>query len=352
MGMNWARAFAASGPPPVFAAIGAGGLQRAEELHGTLRLQRSPRQAAILLVLGEIAPDLLPFLQRLHDHLPHPRATIWHRATPPGDWTDPVQAKADGLERTLTDLWRSILSGDRASEPDFLPDKPPNEWRGVGPHGQGGKGMMGGTPYGRPMAMTNDDLRDGLSLDAYSAPFGPFLPMLPPGLILDLTLQGDVIQSATATRPPCPQPGSDDRPGDAIARLMRVMDMPALALRRTRDGLPPAMGIAMLRRAIPDGLGRARDGTDVRDRLDRWRDKDAPQADDGTRLSDLLPGLEWHEAMIVLNSFQPDRIRAICARSGPEGGDEDDKDGNRDAPAHAPPDHGGHQHHDMTGPAA
>ena len=200
MGMSWARAFAASGPPPVFAAIGAGGLQRAEELHGTLRLQRSPRQAAILLVLGEIAPDLLPFLQRLHDHLPHPRATIWHRATPPGDWTDPVQATADGLERTLTDLWRSILSGDRASEPDFLPDKPPNEWRGVGPHGQGGKGMMGGTPYGRPMAMTDDDLRDGLSLDAYSAPFGPFLPMLPPGLILDLTLQGDVIQSASTSR--------------------------------------------------------------------------------------------------------------------------------------------------------
>src|SRR3546814_18792006 len=69
--------------------------------------------------------------------------------------------------------------------------------------------MMGGKPYGRPMAMTDEDLRDGLALDAYTACFGPFLSVLPPGLLLELTLQGDVIQSAKVLRAPFAQDGAD-----------------------------------------------------------------------------------------------------------------------------------------------
>src|SRR3546814_14512508 len=77
--------------------------------------------------------------------------------------------------------------------------------------------MMGGKPYGRPMAMTEDDRRDGLALDAYSATFGPFLPVFPPGLQLSLTLQGDVVQSAEVLRPPVHQ-AAGDAPLRRIAR--------------------------------------------------------------------------------------------------------------------------------------
>lgn len=62
--------------------------------------------------------------------------------------------------------------------------------------------MMGGKPYGRPMAMPTDDLRDGLQLDPLSFSSGPFSAVLPPGLGASLTLHGDVIaEFEVASRP-------------------------------------------------------------------------------------------------------------------------------------------------------
>src|SRR3546814_19371411 len=100
------------------------------------------------------------------------------------------------------------MTGERRSEDDLLPDEPPVAWRGKGDHGQGGEGMMGGKPYGRPMAMTAEDLRDGLALAAYPACFGPFLSVLTPGFLLDLPLQSVVIQSATVFRVHLPKDGA------------------------------------------------------------------------------------------------------------------------------------------------
>src|SRR3546814_14187708 len=87
--------------------------------------------------------------------------------------------------------------------------------------------MMGGKPYGRPMAMTEDDRRDGLALDAYTATFGPFLPVFPPGLQLSLTLQGDVVQSAEVLRPPVHQ-AAGAAPLRRIARFLPLLVLPAL----------------------------------------------------------------------------------------------------------------------------
>ena len=89
-----------------------------------------------------------------------------------------------------------LLRRHRASSPDVLPDLDPAPWRGVGPFGQGGTGMTGGVPYGRPLAGRADD-RDGLKLDQILVRVGPFLPPFPPGLLLDVKLQGDVIQEVT-----------------------------------------------------------------------------------------------------------------------------------------------------------
>src|SRR3546814_3144822 len=93
--------------------------------------------------------------------------------------------------------------------------------------------MMGGKPYGRPMAMTDEDLRDGLALDAYTACFGPFLSVLPPGLLLELTLQGDVIQSAKVLRTPFAQDGADE-PLRRVARLLRLLGLAGAAERFLR----------------------------------------------------------------------------------------------------------------------
>jgi hypothetical protein len=58
---------------------------------------------------------------------------------------------------------------------------------------------MGGMemPAGLPMAERRED-RDGLKLDQLHVPLGPVLPDWPAGLVVRLTLQGDVVQHAEA----------------------------------------------------------------------------------------------------------------------------------------------------------
>jgi hypothetical protein len=54
-----------------------------------------------------------------------------------------------------------------------------------------------GMPGGLPMAERGED-RDGLKLDRLHVQLGPVLPDWPPGLVVRLTLQGDVVQHAEA----------------------------------------------------------------------------------------------------------------------------------------------------------
>ena len=90
------------------------------------------------------------------------------------------------------------------------PPQNPVSWKGKGDHGQGGKGMMMGKPYGRGMGMTGEDLRDGLQLGNTMVSLGPFLPWMPTGLRLSLTLQGDVIQQLKCKTPNMPGPDLDE----------------------------------------------------------------------------------------------------------------------------------------------
>lgn len=336
MGMTWIKRLAAGARVPVFIAMGDGAPAAALTLsrHPGLSVVDTPRAASILLVAGQMPDALIPYLHRLHDQLPHPRATLLWQSPPLPSLPDAIAvavAADDDIGRAVADVFTQVLAGDRASAPDILPDAPPAEWRGVGPHGQGGKGMMGGTPYGRPMAMTDDDIRDGLALDSYTAAFGPFLPFFPPGLVLTLTLQGDVIQKVVVTHPPF------DHDGAPLATLLNLLGLPALAIRslgdRTDDPvLRRLIRLSGARFAIPSGLGRLPDGSDVRTRFDRMTgtEPDAawPAAGD-TTLECLLVGLEWHAAMLVLCSLDTAILRVICNNS-----DQDDQDDTQDHSRH------------------
>ncbi|GFH39122.1 hypothetical protein [Streptomyces pacificus] len=68
---------------------------------------------------------------------------------------------------------------------------------GHGGHGEAGGqgGHREGVTAGLPMAGRADD-RDGLRLDRLHLPLGPALADWPAGLVLDVALQGDVLQSA------------------------------------------------------------------------------------------------------------------------------------------------------------
>jgi hypothetical protein len=293
------------------------------------RIERlaSPRWASVLLVTGALRADDRDDLRRLHDQLPHPRATLWWRTA-----RDPVLevgAEIDGDPAAMAAAHhRDLVRGRRESEADLLPDEPPNPWRGVGPFGQGGQGMMGGTPYGRPMPMVGDERRDGLMLSTYTARFGPFLATLPPGLQLELTLQGDVVQHAVVRRPPSAQ--TDHGPTAALRRIARLLDLVGLHGRArrlrlaARRGSPPRRPHARIASAvIPRGLGAVDGLGDIRARLDAWcraagGEEPAPQPLPEVRLVDLLPGLEWSQAMLVANSFDAATLARICPVDGGE----------------------------------
>src|SRR3546814_6113543 len=137
--------------------------------------------------------------------------------------------------------------------------------------------MRVGNRFVGPMARTDGDCRGWLALDADTACFGPLLSVLPPGLLLELTLQGDVIQSAKVLRVPFAQDGADE-PLRRVARLLRLLGLAGAAERFLR-AVPAQTGdLRILDRplrwsgalhAIPPGLGEIT-GEDVRARLRRW----------------------------------------------------------------------------------
>ena len=330
------RSLAARAPVAVFAAVGVEAQARVDDLMlqpGLMRVA-SPRHAQLLLVAGPVRGADHAALRTVHDQIPAPRATVWWGSDAVGDRAPTASVEFDDDPAPeLHRLHEALLRQSLQSEPDWLPDTPPAPWRGVGPHGQGGKGMMGGKPYGRPMAMTDDDLRDGLALDAFRMHIGPYLQLWPAGLVLDLVLQGDVIQSARVVRPPLPDRA--EQPLQAAGRLLELLQLPGLAERcrcaardlRRGSAVDHAALRAAVRRsgallAIPPDLGCMRFGpaaSDVRGRLTRWLDPATAAAGDAEpshRLVDLLPGLEWMEAMLVINSFLSHGLLSMTALDG------------------------------------
>ncbi|SDL48049.1 Respiratory-chain NADH dehydrogenase, subunit [Modicisalibacter muralis] len=208
MAVSWLRRLAARAPVPVFPALGVHGdaMLRELALDPGVELVGSPRHASVLLVAGGVPPDQHAALRRVHDQVPRPFATLWWRSEPLDGLENATRIDApSALSDALIAAHRDVMLGRRGSSPRLLPDEPPNPWEGLGDDGHGGEGMMGGVPYGRPMAMNmHDDLRDGLTLDSLTFRLGPFFPALPPGMQAEVTLQGDLVQTWAVQHAPYP----------------------------------------------------------------------------------------------------------------------------------------------------
>lgn len=279
LGERFAR-FASGAPVPVFPVVGVGAREAVQDLRlrPELRFVETPRAASVLLVAGALSEALEEPLARVHDGLAHPRATVWWaldtRDGPPETFGHAALARGDVVDE-IARVHRELLTGSRPSEPPILPDVDPALWRGVGPYGQGGSGMTGGTPYGRPLAQLAPD-RDGLRLDQLELTVGPFFPRFPAGLVMELKLSGDVVRQAV----PAPNPflGAAEqrqlRPG--LRPFVRALEEPVpvaeLELWRARSHLRwvadalaahglPALGVRALRLAQRLGPG---DGASVR----------------------------------------------------------------------------------------
>ncbi len=360
MAIGWLDRLAAGAPVAVFAAVGRDAIELVEDLSLDSRITRvaSPRHAAVLLVAGKFRSQDGQALRSVHDQIPSPRKTLWWGSEPFAEFAAPTVLPLvdDALPHVL-----KLGASHSKNEPDLLPYEPPNPWQGVGPNGQGGKGMMGGVPYGRPMAMTDKDSRDGLQLDQTTVQMGPYLQTWPCGLALELTLQGDVVQRARVVRPPYgPTKGTRECVSGRLhssARLLTLLELDGLAERCRRAAAAhdrrEAVDIAALRAAvrrsgafaaIQIGLGACRlEGAeaDVRARLQAWLGDGAEPPKGATtaakpRLAGLLAGLEWNEAMLVINSFTPHQLHGMAPREkAPDEGSDDDSNGEHPAMEHA-----------------
>lgn len=235
---------AADAPVPVFAVAGSGARDAVQDLRlrSELRLLDTPGPASILLIAGTLLEGFQLPLARIHDTMAHPRATLlwsgdgrWGPALP--GFEDSILIGADPVAAAVA-AYRDLVTGRRPSEPPILPDVDPAPWRAVGPYGQGGSGMTGGVPYGRPMAELGPD-PDGLRLDVLSLAVGPLFPRFPTGLVIDVRLAGDLILDATL---PDPITGSVDIPVRAgIEPFLRALTEPVsiaeLELARAREHL-------------------------------------------------------------------------------------------------------------------
>lgn len=381
----------------VAAAPGATAARLAVEAHADRLgwpLAASPADADLLVVAGEPGPELVAAIARVWDQFPEPRARV--RVTDPAGAASGLHAAVAGLRVTggeptdsgaqgVRDHGWSAGSGSdvqRAQEARHgndpgrtEPGRPgagPGRAHAGGPAGRPGRGDHGGhdgmsMPGGLMMAERAGD-RDGLTLDVLHLALGPVLADWPAGLVVEVAVQGDVVQSARArVLPPAdpaavrPYPDVDD-PGlrrrrqavthlDALSRLWAVVGWPAGAAttRRLRDALvdhvPFAVAYAgfrsldrrarrsrVLRRAT-DGLGvlspvaAARAGTGdpaavCGDATARWRHRlvetgrllagggpAAPEPGAAAVLelaARLTVGLDLAAARVVLASFDPD----------------------------------------------
>lgn len=265
MGLTrWLGRRAAEADVPLLVVVGAGGRSVADEvaLLPGVRVVDSPRAATVLLVVGRVTPALLGPLLQVHDQLPVPRATVWWPVD--GDGGEALRAALANLVIAragdgpgLRALFAELLRGARSSDPAALPDVDPAEWRGVGPYGQGGTGMTGGVPYGRPLAARAPD-SDGLELDQLPLHVGPLFPPFPPGLVLDIQLQGDVIREVAIGDNPYVVGGSNSPEALDTAVFVEALGAPqpvaTLELARARHHLRWAAGALRLHGLEDDGV--------------------------------------------------------------------------------------------------
>ena len=342
MAVGRLRRSAAAAPVPVFLARGGGAGLLPVELAGDLRLRlvASPRHATVLVAAGRFPGPLGVALDRVHDQLPAPRATLWWTADPDADrpaaLRDATIVTGSDPADPVVALHRDLCLGRIRSDAAVLADDPPNPFEGQGDHGQGGEGMMGGVPWGRPMAMTGDD-RDGLALDRLPVVLGPFLPGFPNGLRVHAVLQGDVVQEAnlevldlgSGSRLDRLDPAAGRAQHDLrwLAEALRLAGLGALAVRAARlarSAPEPAPRAALARLVSRSGLPAAwsgvgvLDGEDARARLERRLDPSAPEPPSPgpslERVAEALIGQDWSDAVVTICSFDLPTESVIEAR--------------------------------------
>ncbi|WP_433786859.1 hypothetical protein ACQPX6_08480 [Actinomycetospora sp. CA-101289] len=224
----------------------------------------APADANVLVVVGLPGTELESVIDDVWLGVPAPRARV--RIMRDED----VVGALDGAIAVLGDLagqrsraprdgaaaghsgaaraGREDEAGSHAGHGGDAGSDPAEDDTGHGEHGDhgGGHHHHGGgmeLPGGLAMADLGDD-RDGLALDRLHVALGPVLPEWPSGLVVDVTLQGDVIQEADSRFLDADDHEADDVPdaARALTSTARVLALagwagPAARARDLRDAV-------------------------------------------------------------------------------------------------------------------
>lgn len=304
--------------------------------HGAV-LVSVPADADLLVITDQPKGDLAAAVDGLWRQLPGPRvrvnlesvALVSERLTAAQDRL----AMGDALEGPALrgDEW---LAGEPGSDDDGHSMDHMDAEMGDMHHDGGMDHDMGDMemPAGLMMADRAED-RDGLKLDVLPVALGPVLPCWPTGLIVDVKLQGDVVQQATVRSWPEPVPGPAFWPGhpvaarlDRAADLLRLLGWDAAARRAIwlrdealDDGSTDAVaqGVTRLRRRVSRSMLMRRSlrglaavgGSDASDRLLDWLSAGydgLPFVPAVEETCQLMVGLDLAAARLVLASLPPD----------------------------------------------
>lgn len=235
----------------------------------------SPAEADLLVVCGVPGADLRDAVETVWATLPAPRARV--------DLRDPDVVGSE-LVRGRALLDDAPMHERNLPEPVALDAEPAGDHdademagRDMSGHEMAGHEMHMGVVAGLPMAQRAPD-RDGLALDQLHVSLGPVLSDWPAGLVVRLTLQGDVVQSAEvevlglAGASPRERIGSTRAAAlDSLGRLLSVCGWATAACtaRRLRDevlaGAVDEAGLQRFTRRVrrsaslqwaTDGIGR------------------------------------------------------------------------------------------------
>ncbi|GAA3081239.1 hypothetical protein GCM10010464_51630 [Pseudonocardia yunnanensis] len=347
-----------------------------------------PADTDVLVVAGVPGPELAAVVELLWQQVPAPRARA-DVAT--------ASAAAPALDRAaddLADAARQRREPARPSSPAHQgaparastehSEHHPGSHRHAG-HDHGGHRTGGGQPDahqhgghqhgggmrmpgGLPMADVGPD-RDGLMLDRLRVPLGPVLPDWPAGLVVEVVLQGDVVQEASARILDPPAHGQPAPPSfwsdadssadharrrtarhlDALARLLGTAGWadPAAKARHLRDELlagAPAESLRprtdalvgtvrrsrMLRRMLRGVGAGAGDVTAllaarlaalqtapaVENPAHAGADPGSTDAPTSDELAELLVGAELAAARLIVAAVDPDTDRISVTRAG------------------------------------
>ena len=180
--------------------------------------------ADVLLVTGSPGPEMGTIIDHTWSQMSQPRARI-----------------QIGQTDSIEDALKAARDALTAPAPRPAVAAPSSEHHDEGhneDHGDhGDHDAM--SPGGIALAEGADD-RDGLEMDELHLPLGPVLTHWPVGLVLDLTLNGDVVTAATATQ--IDSPARAHRPDPAAERAARLLDAAASLL--SLAGMPALAGRA------------------------------------------------------------------------------------------------------------